>query len=94
MFRFIRRRKDLCPDDVPLRIFGRTLCSRCKEVKELLAAAKIPFEEEAQEEVTDRYEAATVLAVTTWQDGLLPVIIGRSWNSCILQDKVERLVEG
>ena len=97
MFRFLRSRKELTDDDLPLRVFGTPLCGRCQAVKECLTKAGIPFEEQEVypgdlSRGLDRFHAATLLAVFTWQEEMLPAVIGHNWESVLLQQNVEEFV--
>ena len=98
MFRILRSREDLTDDDLPLRVCGTPLCSRCMEVKRLLGEAGISFENndvrpgERMYSGLSRHHASTLLAVFTRQDELLPAVIGNGWESCILQQDVERFL--
>ena len=94
MFRLLRSRTELRDSDQPLRVFGALLCGRCHDVKAMLTAAGVAFEAvdvNPREPLAshDRHENATLLAVFTWQDELLPAIIGRDWESCVPQDRIE-----
>lgn len=99
--RFLKTQKELTANELPLRVFGSRLCGRCHAVQEALRAAGIAFDAEILEGQAladgvppgrERHEAATVLAAVTWQDGLLPVIVGHDWESVLPQKDVERFL--
>ena len=95
MIRFLRRRKDVLDADLPLLIYGAPLCGRCKEVKRLLQGyglAVVPVHVDPSDlgAGLSRAEAATLLAVFTRQDGMLPAIIGADHASILWQSDVER----
>jgi hypothetical protein len=98
VFRIIRTWEDIRYAE-PFRVFGTRLCGRCQEVKCLLAEAGIDFDfvevqpGEHMYRGMPRHHAATLLAVFTSQDELLPAVIGHDWESWLPQDAVERMCD-
>ena len=98
MFKILKSRKDLTDDDIPLKIFGARMCSRCQDVKAALEAAGVAHEAIEVAPGADmyrgleRHHAATLLAVFTLQDELLPAVIGADWESCVFEKDVERFL--
>lgn len=94
--RILRSRKDLKDVDLPLQVFGSTLCSRCTDVKSHLRTAGIqtksiiltPKDIES-DSLGSRDARAVLLAILTWQDGLLPLIVTANWDAVLFQDRVE-----
>jgi len=99
VFKILKSRKDLTDDDIPLRIFSSPLCGRCQEIKGHLTRAGVAWVDAPTSPTgilrggLDRFHAATLLAVFTAQDELLPAIIGQDWESCVWQQDIERFVK-
>ena len=88
---------DVTEAHLPLRVFGAPLCSRCQEVVKVLEARCLaldkrllnPAELLVGAPAGDMWEAASVLAITTLQDGLMPVVLTQDWNSFIQQERIK-----
>jgi len=99
----MHRLNELTKADLPLRVYGRSMCSRCAEVQELLRRSQVPYVyiTLTAEELTTgliarptRHESASVLTILTWQDGLLPVVLTATMGSFIEQDVIEGFLQG